>query len=96
MSKNRKQRLFERKGTVLGVYLTLRFLVFLTMVRQFFNKDYESVLICILTLFLFMLPSILSKRLHIELPDTLQIVILLFIFAAEILGEIREFYIRRK
>ena len=94
MSKNRKQRLFERKGTVLGVYLTLRFLVFLTMVRQFFNKDYESVLICILTLFLFMLPSILSKRLHIELPDTLQIVILLFIFAAEILGEIREFYIR--
>ena len=93
MMKQKKQKLFERKGAVLTVYLILRFFVFLTMVLQFLNKDYESVLICVLTLFLFMLPSILAKRLHIELPDTLQIVILLFIFAAEILGEIREFYV---
>ena len=88
-----KRKLFEKKGAVLTVYLVLRFLVLLTMVLQFLNKDYESVLICILTLYLFMLPSILAKRLHVELPDLLQIVILLFIFAAEILGEIREFYV---
>lgn len=89
----KKPKLFERKGAVLSVYLILRFFVILTMIRQFFNRDYESVLICILTLFLFMLPSILAKRLHIALPDVLQIVILLFVFAAEILGEIREFYV---
>ena len=88
-----KRKLFEKNGAVLTVYLVLRFLVLLTMALQFLNKDYESVLICILTLYLFMLPSILAKRLHVALPDLLQIVILLFIFAAEILGEIREFYV---
>lgn len=92
--KHHKPKLFERKGAVLTVYLVLRFFVILTMVLQFLNKDYESVLICVLTLYLFMLPSILAKRLHIEMPDMLQIVILLFIFAAEILGEIKEFYVR--
>ena len=91
--KRKEQKLFERKGAVLTVYLVLRFFVILTMIRQFFNRDYESVLICFLTLYLFMMPSILAKRLRIALPDTLQIVILLFIFAAEILGEIREFYV---
>ena len=88
-----KRKLFEKKGAVLTVYLVLRFFVLLTMVLQFLNQDYESVLICVLTLYLFMLPSILAKRLHVALPDLLQIVILLFIFAAEILGEIREFYV---
>ena len=33
-----------------------------------------------------LLPSVLERSLHIDLPDTLEIVILLFIFAAEILG----------
>lgn len=87
------KRFAKNRKTVVSVYLILRFLVIATMVLQFLNRDYESVLICILTLFLFMLPSILARQLHIELPDTLQIVILLFIFAAEILGEIREFYV---
>ena len=45
-----------------------------------------------LTLVLFLLPTIFERRLKIDLPDTLEIVIMLFIFAAEILGEIRAFY----
>ena len=35
-----------------------------------------------------MLPSFLERKLKIELPDTLEIIILVFIFAAEILGEL--------
>ena len=86
-------RIVQNKKLVLTVYVVLRFLVFATMVLQIFNGDYQSVLVCILTLVLFMLPSMLERRLHIDMPDTLEIVILLFIFAAEILGEIREFYV---
>lgn len=56
------------------------------MVAQFFNGNFENVLLCVLTLVLFLLPSVLERSLHIDLPDTLEIVILLFIFAAEILG----------
>ena len=63
------------------------------LIAQVFNQNYENVLLCVLTLVLFMLPSAFEKRLHIDLPDTLEIIILLFIYAAEILGEIRDFYI---
>lgn len=83
----------QNKKLILTVYIVLRFLVVLTMIAQIFNRDYQSVLLCALTLILFMLPSMIERRLHVDLPDTLEIVILLFIFAAEILGEIREFYV---
>jgi hypothetical protein len=41
-----------------------------------------------------LLPSIVQKRLCITLPSTLEIIILLFIFAAEILGELASFFVR--
>lgn len=88
-----RQQMFGHKRAVLAVYLSLRFLVILTMIAQFFNRNYESVAICILTLVLFILPSAIERRLHIDLPDVLEIIILFFIFAAEILGEINEYYL---
>lgn len=93
MKEKKTWRHFENKKLVLGVYLVLRLLVIAVMVAQIFNRNYENVYICLLTLVLFMLPSIIERRLHIDLPDGLEIVILLFIFAAEILGEIQEYYL---
>lgn len=84
--------ILRRKHTVAVVYLTLRVLVIVTMVAQFFNRDFESVFLCGLTLILFLLPTMFERALMIELPNTLEIVILLFIFAAEILGEVSSFY----
>ena len=86
-------RSIKNKKLVLTVYLVLRILVVLTMLAQIFNRHYENVYICILTLILFMLPSFVERRLHVDLPDTLEIIILCFIFSAEILGEIQEYYL---
>ena len=82
----------KRKRSVTVVYLVLRLMVILIMVAQFFNKNFENVFLCLLTLVLFLLPTIFERRLQIDLPDTLEIIIMLFIFAAEILGEISAFY----
>ena len=82
----------RRKRTVAVVYFTLRILVIAVMVAQFFNGDFESVFLCALTLVLFLLPTVFERALMIDLPNTLEIVIMLFIFAAEILGEISSFY----
>lgn len=82
----------KNKGKA-SLYVVLRILVVLVMVAQFFNGNYDNVFMCILTLFLFLIPSFIDKRLHIELPNTLEIVILLFIFAAEILGEVQQYYL---
>ena len=83
----------KRKPRVATVYLLLRIAVVAVMVAQFFNGNYENVFLCVLTLVLFVIPTILARQLKIQLPNALEIIILLFIFAAEILGEIRAFYI---
>ncbi len=84
--------ILRRKRAVAGVYILLRFFVIAVMVAQFFNRNFENVFLCLLTLVLFLLPTVIERSLQIDLPNTLEIIILLFIFAAEILGEIRAFY----
>lgn len=81
------------KKVLAAVYMILRLSVVAVMVAQIFNRNYENVFLCLLTLVLFLLPGIIERRFNIEVPDTLEIIILLFIYAAEILGEIRAFYI---
>ena len=85
-------RALKKKRLVALVYFLLRLSVVGIMVAQFFNRDFENVFLCGLTLILFLMPTIFERRLKIDLPDTLEIIIMLFIFAAEILGEIRAFY----
>lgn len=81
----------KSKSTVI-TYFILRILVIFTLVLQMLNGNYYNVFMCVLTLVLFMIPAFVDKRLHIELPSVLEIIILLFIFSAEILGEIQNFY----
>ena len=75
------------------VYSILRVLVIVMMVLQLFNQNYENVFLCLLTLVLMIVPSILQVTFKVEFPSGLEIIVLLFIFAAEILGEISSFYI---
>ena len=63
------------------------------MLAQIFNRNFENVFLCVLTLLLFMMPALLERKLDIDLPNTLEIIILLFIYAAEILGEIGAYYV---
>lgn len=83
----------ERKG-IFVVYLLLRLSVILVLVAQCFNHNYENAFLCILTLVLFTLPTFIEKKLRIRFPDTMEIIILLFIYSAEILGEIHSMYTR--
>lgn len=82
----------RRKPIVSLVYFLLRFLVILTIIAQFLLGNYENVFMGLLTLVLFVLPTVFERQLMIDLPDTLEVIILLFIFAAQILGEIQAFY----
>ena len=75
------------------IYLVLRALVILTLIRQIFMGNWNNVFLCALTLILFIIPAVIEKKFNLALPDALQIIILLFIYSAEILGEINEFYI---
>ncbi|MGN1176214.1 MAG: hypothetical protein ACI4S1_12210 [Roseburia sp.] len=74
------------------VYSILRVLVIITAIRCTFTHNYESLAICILSLVLFLLPSLFEQLLKVEIPPVFQIIIYLFIFAAEILGEVNKYY----
>lgn len=83
-----------KKAPVLfAFYISLRIMVILAMILQFFNGEYFNVMLCLLTLILFMVPSFIEKKLKIDIPNVLEVIILVFIFAAEILGEIRSYYV---
>ena len=83
----------RRQPAVFTVYLVLRLIVLATLVSSVIRSEYESAFICLLVLMLFMLPFFIQQNFGIELPSTLEIIILLFIFAAEILGELECYFI---
>ena len=82
----------RNKKATATVYFVLRFLVIVTMILQFIEGNYENVFMCALTLVLFLIPIIIERKLNIKLPNTLEIIIFLFIFSAQILGEVQNFY----
>lgn len=86
----------NNKKALVAIYLLLRLSVIAIMIIQFFNKNYNDVFLCVLTLILFTIPEFVDKKLNIELPNTLEVIILLFIYSAEILGEIRGYYLSFK
>ena len=83
----------RRQPAVFAVYTILRLIVLATLVSSILRGEYESAFICLLVLVLFMLPFFIQQNFGIELPSTLEIIILLFIFAAEILGELKCYFI---
>ena len=89
MSTNMKAR---KNRTKIQMVLTL--IVVFSVIRQFFLGNYHNMFLGILTLILFMVPQFLDKKLSVTIPVGLETVILIFIFSAEILGEINAFYIK--
>ena len=85
--------LTEHKNTFF-VYLGLRLLVLGILILQILHQNYENAFLCILTLILMIIPSVIQATLKVEFPSPLEIIVLIFIFSAEILGEIRSFYMR--
>lgn len=82
----------ESSKSSIAVYFLLRTLVIICLVLEFLRGDFNNAILCLLSLILFLIPFFIEKKFKIELPNTLEIIIMLFIFAAEILGEINNFY----
>lgn len=90
------QRLKEtihKQPAVFAVYVALRLIVLAELVMSIIRGEYESTFICLLVLALFILPFFIQQNFGIQLPSVLEIIILLFIFAAEILGELECYFI---
>ena len=82
----------ERDSSEIVHYL-LRLVVILIMINQLFDRNYENVFFCLLAILLFAVPSFIETHTRISIPPALENSILFFIFAAQILGEMRAYYV---
>ena len=93
LKKKIKQLYAENSKISVFIYILLRTLIIVCLIRELMLGNFEHVLLCILSLFLFALPFFIEKKFKIEFPSIIEILIFLFIFSAEILGEINNFYV---
>lgn len=82
----------RRDPRAFRLYSVLRLLVILTLIANLVRGNYENAALCILSLVLFLIPAFFEKQLRIEIPPLFESIIYLFIFSAEILGEVNHFY----
>jgi len=75
------------------IYSVLRALVILTLIRSIILKSYENTALCILSLILFLFPAFVEENFGIEIPTGLESIIYIFIYSAEIMGEINHYYV---
>ena len=100
--RERKLRLFYRSVTdeykrskaSFLIYVALRAIVASVGILLFAGGNTEGGMLCLLTLVLFLLPAFVQTTFKVEMPTALEIIVLVFIFAAEILGELGEYYVK--
>ena len=90
--KRLKKKYKETKKKSLLVYFTLRILVILCMILELLRGDLNNAFLCFLSLLLFTIPTFIEDKFKIGIPSLLESIIYIFIFSAEILGEINNFY----
>lgn len=84
----------KRNKVCFTVYATLRLLVILSLVIAILRGNYANAALCAATLILLLIPAFVERQFRIELPTALEVVVMCFIFAHAILGEIACFYVR--
>lgn len=82
----------KKRRKIWILLIILQVLVIITAIAEGMHGNWYNVFLCALTMLLFNIPRFAYIKLNIYLPRALEIVILLFIFSAEILGEIQSFY----
>lgn len=93
MKKNKFKSLdFKNNKIPTLLYLFLRLLVIMIMIYSIVIGKYENAFTCLLVLVLLLMPFILEEKLKIEFSGTLEVTMLLFVFVAEIIGEVNAGY----
>ena len=85
------QEMKENKGAA-TVYFVIRVIVVAIMVLSIFRGNFENTFTCVLTLVLLLVPSFIERKMKIDIPNVLEIIVILFVFSANILGEMGDFY----
>jgi uncharacterized membrane protein YjdF len=76
------------------ISLIVRIMLVVSVATGLLTSNFEVVFLSVMTIWLTFFPNIIERRFGVYLPSSLQIVITLFIFSAQYLGELNNFYER--
>ena len=96
IKQEKAERLEEMKKMSRGLkitYIILGVLVMFSLIRAVMLRNYENAFLCVLVFLMFSIPSFVKRQFHLDIPNVLEILVLIYIFAAEILGEIASFFV---
>ena len=87
------RRHFKGKSKfTIALYLFVRATMIVVFAVSLLKQEYLTASQAVLTLILFAIPELIDRKLHIEIPNLLEIIILLFIYASVFLGEMQDYY----
>jgi len=76
------------------LFIAFRAIAALAGALAVFNGDWSNFALCVLTLLVLFLPTIIERRLSIDFPNEFEIITVIFIFSAIYLGEVHAFYVK--
>ncbi|MCD8026811.1 MAG: hypothetical protein LUF33_07820 [Clostridiales bacterium] len=77
-----------------GVYFVIRAVIIVILVISLIRGQWENTMTCVLSFLLLMMPTFIERRLKIDIPSVMEIIVIVFVFAANVLGEMGAFYER--
>lgn len=75
-----------------AVYIFIRTVLIALIVFGAVNGQWENVMTCTLSFLLLMIPSFIENKLQIDLPNVMEVIMISFVFAANVMGELGAFY----
>jgi hypothetical protein len=78
------------------IYVFIKWFIWVTLglalVGAIADMNFFVIFISVLTFILTLTPYILKEKFHVKLPQTLELVIILFLYATLFLGEVQDYY----
>jgi hypothetical protein len=87
---------FHKIWAKINISILVKWFVWISLAFAFFgaivDRNYFVLFLSALTFFLTLMPYFFREKLHLKLPQILELVIILFLYAALFLGEIENYY----
>ncbi|MBN2458240.1 hypothetical protein JXB31_03870 [Candidatus Woesearchaeota archaeon] len=91
-AKKAKKTLDEKILLVISYFIKISLVI--AIISAAFSRSWSVVFVSSLSLFLTFLPAIFERNYKIHLPAELEIIVVVFIYAALFLGEVHQYYTR--
>ena len=82
----------KSSNLLLFIYIILNILTIIFMIKEFNDGNIKNIMLCVSALISYNIPYVLEQVFKISIPSILKILVLLFIFSGEMLGEVNNYY----